>query len=72
LLLAHPPAEMPATFQDAGEHELLFLTLLAKHFEREGGPFETFLPLSNRVRRYCGDLATGGKGEMLFGLFGKT
>ena len=65
LLLAHSPAEIPATFQDAGEHELLFLTLLAKHFEREGGPFKTFLPLSKRVRRYCGDLASGGNGEML-------
>jgi formylmethanofuran dehydrogenase subunit C len=68
LVLAHPPAEMPATFQDSGEHELLFLALLAQHFEREGGPFKTFLPLSNRVRRYCGDLATGGKGEMLLSL----
>jgi len=68
LLLAHPPAEMPAKFQDAGEYELLFLTLLAKHFEHEGGSFKAFLPLSRRVRRYCGDLATGGKGEMLLGL----
>jgi formylmethanofuran dehydrogenase subunit C len=72
LLLAHLPAEMPATFQDAGEHALLFLTLLSRHFEREGGPFKTFLPLSNRVRRYCGDLATGGKGEMLVGLTSQT
>jgi formylmethanofuran dehydrogenase subunit C len=72
LLLAHPPAEMPATFQDAGEHELLFLTLLSRHFEREGGAFKTFLPLSNRVRRYCGDLATGGKGEVLLGLSSQT
>ena len=72
LLLAHPPAQMPVTFQDSGEHELLFLALLAQHFEREGGPFKTFLPLSSRVRRYCGDLATGGKGEMLLGLSPKT
>ena len=72
LLLTHAPAEIPATFQDAGEHELLFLALLARHFEREGGPFKTFLPLSNRVRRYCGDLATGGKGEMLLGVSSST
>jgi len=72
LLLAHPPAQVPATFQDAGEHELLFLTLLSKHFEREGGAFKAFVPLSNRVRRYCGDLATGGKGEMLLGLSTNT
>src|SRR5262249_57231771 len=68
LLLAHPPAVMPATFEDAGEHELLFLTLLAKHLAREGGQFATFLPLSNHVRRYNGDLATGGKGEILLRL----
>jgi formylmethanofuran dehydrogenase subunit C len=65
LLLAHAPAELPATFQDCGEHALLFLTLLEKHFQREGGPFHDFLPLAPRVRRYCGDLATGGKGEIL-------
>jgi formylmethanofuran dehydrogenase subunit C len=68
LMLAHAPAEVPATFQDAGEHTLLFLTLLAKYFERQGKPFDAFLPLANRVRRYNGDLATGGKGEMLLSL----
>jgi formylmethanofuran dehydrogenase subunit C len=65
LLLRQAPAEMPATFQDAGEHRLLFLTVLAKSFEREGGAFGAFLPITNHVRRYSGDLATGGKGEML-------
>ena len=68
LLLAHAPAELLATFQDCGEHALLFLTLLEKHFQREGGPFHDFVPLATRVRRYCGDLATGGKGEILLGL----
>ena len=70
LLLAHAPAEIPATFQDSGEHSLLFLRLLEKHFEREGEPFRGFLPLPLRVRRYCGDQATGGKGEILLGLSG--
>ena len=65
LLLAHAPAALPATFQDSGEHALLFLTLLEKHFQRTGGPFNDFLPLATRVRRYCGDHATGGKGEIL-------
>lgn len=65
LLLAHAPKEMPAMFQDSGEHDLLFLRLLEKHFEREGQPLLGFLPLPLRVRRYCGDQATGGKGEIL-------
>jgi formylmethanofuran dehydrogenase subunit C len=65
LLLRQAPAQMPATFQDAGEHRLLFLSVLAKYLEREGSTFGAFLPISNRVRRYSGDLATGGKGELL-------
>lgn len=72
LLLAHAPAEVPATFQDSGEHALLFLTLLEKHLQREGGPFHDFVPLATRVRRFCGDLATGGKGEILLSLSGRT
>jgi formylmethanofuran dehydrogenase subunit C len=68
LLLAHAPAGLLATFQDSGEHALLFLKLLEKHFQRAGGPFNDFLPLPTRVRRYCGDHATGGKGEILLHL----
>jgi formylmethanofuran dehydrogenase subunit C len=65
LLLARPPAELCATFQDSGEHSLLFLTLLEKDLQRHGELFAGFLPLKNRVRRYCGDLANGGAGEIL-------
>lgn len=65
LLLAKQPAELPATFQDSGEHALLFLTLLERELRRESERFGSFLPLGNRVRRYCGDLATGGTGEIL-------
>ena len=65
LLLAHTPAALPATFQDSGEHVLLFLKLLEKYFQRAGEPFYEFLPLATRVRRYCGDHAAGGKGEIL-------
>jgi formylmethanofuran dehydrogenase subunit C len=68
LLLNHAPAELPATFQDSGEHALLFLKLLEKYFQRQGGPFSDFLPLATRVHRYCGDMATGGKGEILLSL----
>lgn len=64
LLLASVPA-LPATFQDSGEHWLLFLTLLDKQLARAGGPFASFLPVPARVRRYCGDLAVGGAGEIL-------
>lgn len=65
LLLALQPPELPATFQDSGVHALLFLTLLERELKRGGERFARFLPLGNRVRRYCGDLANGGTGEIL-------
>jgi formylmethanofuran dehydrogenase subunit C len=65
LLLSHMPEHLPVTFRDCGEHSLLFLTLLEKQLQRDRGAFAHFLPLGNRVRRYCGDLAWGGTGEIL-------
>ncbi len=65
LLLAHMPEHLPATFQDSGEHSLLFLTLLEKQLQRDRHSFARFLPISRKVRRYCGDLAWGGTGEIL-------
>ncbi len=64
LLLARMPESLPATFQDSGEHSLLFLTLLEKQL-RDRLLFARFLPFSQKVRRYCGDLAWGGSGEIL-------
>jgi formylmethanofuran dehydrogenase subunit C len=46
LLLAHAPAELPATFQTS-EHALLLAA--GKYLQREGGPFHAFLPLATRV-----------------------
>jgi formylmethanofuran dehydrogenase subunit C len=65
LLLSHTPNPLPATFQDSGEHALLFLTLLEKRLKREGERLSNFLPFGRTVRRYCGDMACGGTGEML-------
>jgi formylmethanofuran dehydrogenase subunit C len=64
LLLLSPPHELPVTYNDCGQHLLLFLTLLERDLRGRGG-LEAFLPLPRTVRRYCGDLATGGKGEIL-------
>ena len=36
LLLRHMPEHIPVTFQDSGEHSLLFLTLLEKQLQRDG------------------------------------
>jgi formylmethanofuran dehydrogenase subunit C len=65
LLLAQMPDSLPVTFQDSGEHSLLFLTLLEKQLQRDRQSFAQFLPFSHKVRRYCGDLAWGGTGEIL-------
>jgi len=65
LLLARMPENLPVTFQDSGEHSLLFLTLLEKQLQRDRKSFARFLPFSRKVRRYCGDLAWGGTGEIL-------
>ena len=65
LLLARMPDSLPVTFQDSGEHSLLFLTLLEKQLQRDRRSFARFLPISQTVRRYCGDLACGGTGEIL-------
>jgi hypothetical protein len=56
---------LPATFKDSGEHALLFLTMLERELRRDSDRFASFLPLEHRVRRYCGDLANGGTGEIL-------
>ncbi|MEO8157339.1 MAG: formylmethanofuran dehydrogenase subunit C [Betaproteobacteria bacterium] len=65
LLLAHMPVQLPVTFQDSGEHALLFLTLLEKQLQRDLNTFARFVPFATKVRRYCGDLAWGGTGEIL-------
>jgi formylmethanofuran dehydrogenase subunit C len=65
LLLVRMPEHVPVTFQNSGEHSLLFLTLLEKQLQRDRETFSRFLPLGAKVRRYCGDLAWGGTGEIL-------
>lgn len=53
------------TFSDCGTHELGFLGLLARSV-RELEPDAAFdSELGRRVRRYVGDTATDGKGEIL-------
>ncbi|MCX7627044.1 MAG: formylmethanofuran dehydrogenase subunit C [Methylophilaceae bacterium] len=62
LLLFKTPA-MHATFQDCGSHTLPFLSLMFKAFK--GLPTKFADIDQNRVRRYMGDIANDGKGEVL-------
>ena len=62
LLLLKSPA-LHATIQDCGSHSLPFLSLMFKSFR---GLHSRFAQLqNNRVRRFSGDLANDGKGEIL-------
>jgi formylmethanofuran dehydrogenase subunit C len=61
LYLARGPASLLPTFADDGLHELLWLRLLERHLVELG---QAKLP-SLRVRRWGGDLADVGKGEVL-------
>ena len=42
-----------------------FLALLERFMGGAGAPLADFVPLAKRARRYCGDLAEGGLGEIL-------
>jgi len=62
VLLFRAP-EMHPTLQDCGSHTLPFLSLMFKSFK--GLPSKFAGIEQNRVRRYAGDLANDGKGEIL-------
>jgi formylmethanofuran dehydrogenase subunit C len=65
LLLTRSPADLPATFNDCGVHELLFLRLLLQDLARLDSRLLALEESFQRVRRYAGDLGCGGKGEVL-------
>ncbi len=62
LLLRNTPA-LHATIVDCGSHTLPFLSLMFKSFADLPGRFAEIG--TNRVRRYAGDIANDGKGEIL-------
>ncbi len=53
------------TFNDCGEHDLGFLNLLQRSWQGLPGGFGRSPAIPGRVRRYMGDLANGGRGEIL-------
>ncbi len=63
LILEQPPELLSAGFGDAGEHDLVFLALLARRMPEVADLFGG--PLSGRARRLVGDRLAGGQGEML-------
>ena len=64
LLLWNQP-QLTATFNDCGSHTLAFLPLLFASFKALNSRFADTSLAFNRVRRYGGDMAETGRGEVL-------
>ena len=60
----HAPSDLSATFVPAVAGADVFWQLLARDLARHGGPFAALA--SMRIERHLGDLAAGGKGELIF------
>lgn len=52
------------TFADSGMHDLTILKIMSRDFAQRLGPLAP-PPLPHMVRKYSGDLAIFGKGELL-------
>lgn len=65
LLLAHAPVSMTATFNDCGEFDFAFVPLLRDYVAASHKGFARRLAVFSRARRWCGDAAYGGLGEIL-------
>ena len=63
LLVGHPQDAAPDGFADGGTRDWLFLHLLRRALEGTGSWFER--AGSTRAHRFIGDLAEGGRGEIL-------
>ena len=64
LLLWHTPP-LSASFIDCGTHTLAFLPMLFKAFAPLHSKFADSTAAFNRARRYAGDMAEMGRGEIL-------
>ena len=65
LLLREPPEALLPTFNDCGEYPLNFLTLLVRSWRTLRSRFATLPDSGFRVRRWMGDRANDGRGEIL-------
>jgi formylmethanofuran dehydrogenase subunit C len=64
LVLAQAPACLPPTFSEGGQGFHVFWSLFVRSLAAEIAPFST-LKGSTLPRRYTGDLAVDGRGELL-------
>ena len=64
VLLWNPPT-ISANFNDCGAHTLAFLPMLFASYQKLNSKFADSSSAFSRVRRYAGDMAELGKGEVL-------
>lgn len=64
MLIAPSVSRRLPTFVDCGRHQLVILTILHRYLTAELGALAP-KPISGPVRRFAGDMATIGKGELL-------
>jgi formylmethanofuran dehydrogenase subunit C len=64
-LLTRHLASVPVTFRDAGMQQLGVMVLLLRELKKLGGAFAQLPHDSPALRRYLGDVANGGLGEIL-------
>jgi formylmethanofuran dehydrogenase subunit C len=65
MLLLQEPGALPPTFNDCGRYPLNFLPLLARSWRGLPGRFGTLPADGLSVRRFVGDRANDGRGEIL-------
>ena len=65
LIVPNLPSQLTVTFNDCGEHALSFLTLMLAYWRTLDTRFAKINIPHNRVRRWMGDLANVGRGEIL-------
>ncbi|MEX2515351.1 MAG: formylmethanofuran dehydrogenase subunit C [Gammaproteobacteria bacterium] len=65
IITGYMPENLPATFNDCGEYEPAFLTLLFRQLAASHASLRELANWPARVQRLAGDLAAGGKGEIL-------
>jgi len=65
LLLQRSPAALPPTFNESGTFPFTFLALLARAWRNLPGPFGKLPESGLQYRRFMGDLANDGRGEIL-------
>ena len=65
ILLAKAPVTMTSTFNECGEFELSIIPIIRQYIGDFNKILARSLDIFKYTRRWCGDIAYGGKGELL-------